>query len=58
MCCLVRTTVYVKGSHRLVRGKYEHCLGKQNWRNVDKKTSRLSYLELNPKLFRQKPVPN
>jgi hypothetical protein len=27
MCCLVRTTAYVKGSHRLVRSKYEHCLG-------------------------------
>jgi len=27
MCCLVRTTAYVKGSHRLVWSEYEHYLG-------------------------------
>jgi len=29
MCCPVSTTAYVKGSHRSVRNKYEHCLGKK-----------------------------
>jgi hypothetical protein len=55
---------YVNGSHR---SKCEHCLIKQNWRNVDKThfsatatiiSPRSSYLELNAKLFHLRPVPN